>query len=269
MGGFKEKYGPWALVTGASSGLGEEFARGLAERGLNLVLVARRKDRLDSLAQELAAAHGVEARAVPADLSELDSLETLKAATEGMEIGLLINSAGFTNTGPVLDNEMEDEVRLLHVNCRAPLMLAKEYGTAMKARGRGGILFLSSALGFMPVPLWSQYAASKAYNLLLAEGMAVEMEGTGVDIMAFCPGGTRTEFLDVAQLDSGRLSSLYERVMFMDAPEVVAIALNKLGKKTTVIAGLQNNLMVLSGRITPRKVLAKIGLSFIAGMQGN
>ena len=146
MSEFKQKYGPWALITGASSGIGMEFARQLAAMGINLVLVARREDKLNTLATELKSSHGIDAKVVMADLSRDDFLPTLRSATAGLEIGLLVNNAGLTTTGAIVDNKLEDELNLLHLNCRAPLILAHEYGKPMRERKRGGIIFLGSVL---------------------------------------------------------------------------------------------------------------------------
>src|SRR5690606_2449994 len=127
MSEFKQKYGPWALITGASSGIGMEFARQIAAQGLNLVLVARREDKLNTLAGELKAKYGIEVKVVSADLSGDDFMPALKNTTANLEIGLLVNNAGLTTTGAVVDNKLEDELNLLHLNCRAPLILAHEY----------------------------------------------------------------------------------------------------------------------------------------------
>jgi short-subunit dehydrogenase len=158
---FAKKYGPWALVTGASSGMGSEFARHLAADGLNLVLVARRKNRLDRLASELGQQFGIEVRVVVADLAREDFVTPIREATSDIEVGLLVNSAGFATSGALLDNDLEAEVSILHVNSRAPLMLAHEFGRKMRDRGDGGIIFVASTVAYSGSPGWSNYAATR------------------------------------------------------------------------------------------------------------
>ncbi|OGT64881.1 MAG: hypothetical protein A2W69_01390 [Gammaproteobacteria bacterium RIFCSPLOWO2_02_47_7] len=243
MNEFKQKYGPWALITGASSGIGMEFARQIAEKGLNLVLVARREDRLKTLAEELRGKHSIDVKIIGADLSGDDFLPILKKATSNLEIGLLINNAGLTTTGTVIDNTLEDELNLLHVNCRAPLMLAHEFGKQMRDRKRGGMIFLGSLLSFASVPYWANYAASKSYDLMLAEGLAAEMKEHNVDVLALCPGFVRTEFAEFAKLND---------LMAMNVQPVVSLALRKLGKSRAAIPGIMNKLNALSTRLQPR-----------------
>ncbi len=240
---FQKKYGPWALVTGASSGIGMEFARQIAALGLNLVLVARRKQRLDRLALELENTHGIQAEALPIDLSRNDFLPEIENITAELDIGLLINNAGFGTTGEFVENDLESEIKLLHVNCRAPLMLAHRFGKKMKNRNRGGIIFLSSIVGFTAVPLWSNYAASKAYDLSLAEALAHELKAHNVDVLALCPGTTEAEFQEIAGT---------RMLMPMPAAPVVRLALKKLGRRSVAIPGILNRLNVLSIKLQPR-----------------
>lgn len=245
MSDFKQIYGPWALVTGASSGIGREFAGQLAQRGLHLILVARREERLNALATELKNIHAVEVKVAGIDLSREDFLPDLRQVTAGLEIGLLINNAGFTNTGAFIENKLEDELRLLQVNCRAPLILAHEFGKQMKERKRGGIIFLASTVAFAAVPRWANYCASKAYDLVLAEGLAAELKGSGVDVLALCPGFTRTEFQKLPKLTE---------MFAMDTAPVVARALEKLGKTRFTVPGLFNKFASFSTRLQPRAV---------------
>ena len=191
---FREKYGPWALVTGASAGFGELFAKMLAERGLNVVLLARRKDRLEALAAGIESEYGVQARVVAADLSAPDFLDSVIEQTRELEIGLLVNNAGFTNSGDFLDNDLDAEIRLVDVNCRAAMVLAHHFGRAMRERQRGGMIFSASIAGFSAIPFWANYSASKGYDLLLAEALHNELRRHGVDVLALCPGATHTEF---------------------------------------------------------------------------
>lgn len=249
MTAFKEKYGPWALVTGASSGMGAEFARQLAAKGLNIVLIARREERLRELAGGIESADSVKTRIVSADLSRDDFMPKIREATDGLVIGLLVNNAGIGVTGDFLGNDLDAELSQLHLNCRAPLLLTHEYAKSMQARRHGGIIFLASVLAFAGTPAWSNYAATKSYDLLLAEGLAHELGRFGVDVLALCPGTTRTEFMRITR---------FGRVMSMDAPKVVRTALNSLGKRSTVTAGLLNKFVVFSMRIQPRSLNSTI-----------
>lgn len=255
---FVERYGPWALITGASSGIGREFARQLAARGLNVLLIARREDRLSELATELERNHGIQARRATIDLTDDDFLDAVRAAADGLSIGLLVNNAGFSLTGPFMESDPADEVRLLNLNCRAPLLLARAFGPAMEARGRGGIIFVASVAGFAAAPNWSHYAASKAYNLLLAEGLAAEMRGRGVDVLALAPGTTRTEFLQTAGLEG--------ELMAMNVEDVVRAGLDSLGRRDLVVPGWFYKLGVFTMRFLPRAVNRAVYGRFIATM---
>jgi short-subunit dehydrogenase len=248
MSTFVERYGPWALVTGASSGIGEAFARRLAEMGLNLVLVARREDRLRKLAEELQRRFPVSMRVVPVDLSQDGFLPTIQKATHNLQIGLLVNNAGIATSGKFLDNDLGAELAMLHINNRASLILSHHFGRLMRKHGRGGMIFLSSSVAFSGVPSWSNYAASKAHDLVFAEGLAKELRPDGISILALCPGATQTEFWPS---DS--------KPLFPQQPgAVVYLALKKLGRKTTVVAGWLNSLTVLSTRLLPRSWNASI-----------
>lgn len=254
---LQQRFGPWALVTGASSGIGREFARQLAAQGLNVALVARRAERLADLAAELIVDHGIAARPIPVDLCADTFLETIREGVAGLEIGLLVNSAGFSLTGPFLDMQPGDMTRMLNLNTRAPVMLAREFGPAMRARGRGGIIFLASVAGFAGTPLWGLYSATKAFNLLLGEAMAAELRADGVAVMSLAPGTTRTEFLDVAGISD---------FMGMEVGTVVSHALSRLGRSDVVVPGLFYRGGVFAMRFLPRSVNRAVYGRFIAGM---
>ena len=255
---FTQQYGPWALITGASSGIGREFARQLAARGLNVALVARRADRLKELAAELTAAYRIEACPIPVDLCDDTFLDTIRAGTAGLAIGLLVNSAGFSLTGPFLDMPVGDLTRLLNLNTRAPTLLAREFGPAMRARRRGGMIFLSSVTGFAGTPLWSLYSATKAFNLLLGEALAAELRADGVAVMALAPGTTRTEFLAVAGISD---------FMGLEVEHVVAQALARLGRSDVVVPGLFYSAGVFAMRFLPRSVNRAVYGRILAGMR--
>ena len=255
---FAQRYGPWALVTGASSGIGREFARQAAARGLNVVLTARRAERLEALADELAMRHAVDTRVVAVDLCYDDFLTPIRAATTGLEVGLLVNSAGFSRTGPLLDMDPDDMTRMLNLNCRAPLLLTREFGPAMRARRRGGVVIVASVAGFVGTPLWSLYAATKGFDLLLGEGLAAELRGDGVDVLTPAPGTTRTEFLDLAGLDD---------FMALDAADVVAHALTRLGRSDVVVPGWFYRGGTLAMRFLPRAVNRAVFGRVLAAMR--
>jgi short-subunit dehydrogenase len=249
---FARHYGPWALVTGASSGIGEEFARQLAARGVSLVLAARRKERLDALADGLVRAHGVEARVVAVDLGRRDFLPEIEKAAQGVEIGLLVNNAGFGRKGRFLDGDIEGDLSMLDVNCRASLLLAHAYGRKMAARRRGGIIFTSSTAAFQGTPFTSHYAATKGWGLQLAEGLSYELREEGVDVLALCPGPTDTEGPRRTGVDPTKVP-----VKMMSPEPVVAAALKALGKQAVVIPGVVNRLGYAAVRLASRSFASR------------
>ena len=248
MNQFKEKYGPWAIVTGASAGIGAEFARQIAATGLNVVLTARRASKLDALALELQVKHGVEVKTVPVDLTQRDFIDTIKAATEGLEIGLLVNNAGAWNLGTFLDNSLESELSIIDLNVLAPAILSHEFGSRMARRGLGGIIFLGSVAAYQGTPYVANYAATKAYNLLFAEALNYELKPFGVDVLALSPGPTATE--GIADMDMSALP-----MKTLPVRPVVRKALSKLGRTSSTIPGVLNNLIIKLGKVFfPRSV---------------
>jgi short-subunit dehydrogenase len=253
MQNFKQRYGPWALITGASAGLGELFAHRLAAQGLNLVLTARREDRLKALGQELEGEYGIQTRSIAVDFGSDQLLDTIQQRTQDLEIGLLVNNAGFTNSGDFLDNSLDKELLLVHVNIRAPMLLAHHFGQQMRQRGRGGMIFSASIAGFAPIPFWANYSASKSYDLFLAEALAEELKPRGVDVLALCPGATHTEF--------STYTGFFAPLLAMQPEKVVDQALRRLGKRHTTVVGLLNFLTVMSYRFVPRRMS-----SWLAGL---
>jgi short-subunit dehydrogenase len=259
MSGFVERFGPWAVVTGASSGIGEAFARRLAARGINLVLVARREERLNALAAGLGKPHGIETRVVVADLATDDILPAVERATRDLEVGLLVNNAGVLRAGKFLDHDLGDELNQLHLNTRAALVLAHHFGRRMRDRRRGGMVFLASTVAFAGVPGMSAYAASKAHALTFAEGLARELADDGVAVLALCPGPTRSEIWPAGATPA----------LPMSPEDVAEAALRKLGRRTTVVAGLLNRLITFSTRFGPRWLNSRIFGKVVGGMFKN
>lgn len=249
MKNFSKKYGPWALVTGASSGIGAELARQCAERGLHVVLVARREDRLTALAKQIAADYQQKCRVIALDLGRDDFMPELIEKTVDLEIGLLINNAGFGVGKDFLDSDIQEECQLLHVNCRAPMLLTHHFGQAMRTRKRGGIIMLGSIGAFTAVPHLSSYAASKAFDLLFGEGLTQELKPHGVDVFTLCPGLTATEFQGKAG---------FEQKYAMRAKTVAEYALENLGHSASGVPGMHNRAATQLTRLLPRSLGAKV-----------
>jgi short-subunit dehydrogenase len=231
---FAARYGKVAVIAGASSGLGAEFAHQIAARGLDLVLLARRAELLDTLAAELRATHKVEVRTAAVDLGAPDLLASARAATAGLDVGLVVYNAAHSLIGPFLDQPLADKLRIIDVNCRGPLILADEFGRAMAARGRGGLLIMASMAAAQGSPLVATYAASKAFDLVLAEGLWEELGKHGVDVLACRAGATRTPNYEASR-PSGK-------VPIMEPADVVRLALDSLGKRPSIVPGFINRL---------------------------
>jgi short-subunit dehydrogenase len=243
---FAAKYGPWALVTGASRGLGAEFARQLAARGLNLALAARSEDQLKELAKALEREYNITVKIIPIDLSREDLLEPIKKATDSLEIGLLVNNAGLSTVGPFLDMSADYLLSQFHTNARAVLILTRHFGEKMAAHRRGGVIFLSSGSAMHGTPFSANYSGTKAYNLMLAEALWAEWKPLGVDALGFIAGLTRTPGMEANGLKPNSLVPLGR------ADKVVRHALKALGKKPSAADGIRNRLGYKIFNLAPR-----------------
>ena len=249
--------GKWALVTGASAGIGTALAEELARGGTNLVLTARRRERLEELAQKLVAAHKIQTKIFVADLAEADAPQKIFQFTkeQGIEVELLINNAGFGAYGEFHTVEARRLLEMVQVNCSAVVHLTRLYLPEMVARRRGDVLILASTASFQSVPYISTYAATKAFDLLFAEGLAEEMKPHGIRVCALCPGSTESEFADVA----GQTHIAATRANRETAEKVARTGLRALASgKSYVISGLGNYLGVLGQRLVPRRFVARI-----------
>ena len=207
---FRDRYGPWAIVTGASSGIGEQFAEALAARGINLVLVARNITRLDELKLELATRHGVEVAALPLDLSLPGCLEPLVAACKDLEIGLGVNNAGTGYPGPFSTSDLQREEGVIRLNCITPVEITRHFLPEMQARGRGGLIFVSSLMGFQGVPYMANYSATKGYVLNFGEALYQECKGIGVDVLVVALGATDTPGKDLHEIDYSKIADIVD-----------------------------------------------------------
>src|SRR5215470_2508589 len=245
--------GKWALVTGASAGIGVALAEELAMGGTNLVLTARRKDRLDALAHRLATTYKIQTRVYPADLADAAAPESIFAFTheQGIEVDLLINNAGFGKYGEFRSVPKERLLDMVQVNCAAVVHLTYLFVQGMVARHRGDILILASTASFQAVPYISTYAATKAFDLLFAEGLAEELKPYGIRVCALCPGSTESEFRQVANQDK-----FIHRAE--TAQKVAQTGLKALAAgKSYVISGLGNYLGAHGERLVPRRFVTR------------
>jgi hypothetical protein len=251
----------WALVTGASSGIGAEFARQLAARGMHLVLAARRAERLQALAQELHQAHGTRCEIVVGDLAQPAEPARLLAevANRGIEIDLLVNNAGFGNVSEIEKTDVARILALIQVNIAALTELSLRILPQMLARGHGGVINVASVAAFQPVAFMGAYAASKAYVLHFSEALWAEARDRGVTVTTLCPGTTRTEFFETAGV-----ATWLDRQSSQEVKPVVRKALVAFEKRRPyVVSGWKNYLLTLLVRLATRATVVKESMKFV------
>jgi len=252
-GAFRDRYGAWALVAGASEGLGAEFAGQLAQRGLNLVLVARRAGPLEALAASLRGAHGVEVRTLARDLSKADDLRAITEGTEALDVGLVVCNAALAPIGAFLERTEAEHQALLDVNCRAAMVFARRFGPKLVQRGRGGLVFLSSLASLQGTALTVHYSASKAYLRVLAEGLWEELRPSGVDVLAVVAGPTHTPTWEASQPKPGFFAPPVQ-----PAQVVVSAALGSLGKGPVCFPGAAPTAIGLLMKLLPTSVAVRM-----------
>ncbi|MEM7138594.1 MAG: SDR family oxidoreductase [Myxococcota bacterium] len=257
MSTLKQKYGPWAVVTGASDGIGREIACRLAEAGLHVVAVARRQARLRTLAQALQTNSDVQVRVVDADLSTDEGWQSVLRATTDLDVGLLVACAGFGGSGDFVDAELTHELEMVDVNCRALMALTHEYGRRFTEQGRGGMVLMSSLVAFQGVPRAAHYAATKAYVQALAEGLRIELAPRGVDVLASAPGPVHSGFASRADMEMG---------MGLYPVQVAQATLDALGRRTTVRPGWLSKFLEASLSLLPRSLRVRIMALVMGGM---
>ena len=252
---FRVRYGKWAIVAGASEGLGAEYAKELASRGLNLILIARRAELLQFLAMTLSNQYHVEIKTVALDLSLPDTAGQILEIANGLEIGLLVYNAASSAVGPFLEKSLDDHLKELDTNIRAPLMLVYLFGERMSQRGRGGIILMASLSAFQGSAYISTYAATKAFNIVLAEGLWEEWQSRGVDVLVCVAGAIRTpNYIASQPKQTGRFSD-----STMEPEQVVHEALAALGKRPYIIPGRMNRFSSFIMRhLMPRKMAVQL-----------
>ncbi len=248
-----DRFGGAALITGASSGFGVDFARQLAASGMDVILVARREELLQELATEIRQAHGVQALVCPQDLTSADAAAAIeqRVSAAGMHVGLLINNAGFGSYGAFEATEPDFEERMVDLNCRAVVALTRRFVPGMLQRGTGGIIVVASMAAYQPVPYLTTYGATKAFALSFSEALWAELQGTGVAVLALCPGYVDTGFQTVAGS-----ASMAKVGRVLTSEQVVTTALSAIGRKPSVVPGLVNKFFAFSTRLFPRALTA-------------
>lgn len=259
-------YGPWALVTGASSGIGEQFARALAAAGFNLVLSARRATRLQALRDELVAQHRVQVELAVLDLADPGAVDQLLGTLEGRDLGLVVSNAGFGLKGGFNSHERERLEGMLNVNVRAPLLLLHALLPRLRGRARAGIIVTGSIEGETAFPWSSAYAATKAFVHGLVLSLYGELEGSGVDLLLLEPGSTDTEAAGLQGITRENLVGL------MAPAEVVRQSLARLGHAPLLIPGWHNRAFIRLLRWLPRRwaiAMAGKGMATTLARSGN
>lgn len=259
MANKSELNGRWALVTGASAGIGAELARELANRGAKLILTARRKERLEALAAELTA-RGTETRIVAADLNDREAPQQIYDATEGagITVDILINNAGLGQFGAFYSTPMEQELSQVRVNCEAVVHLTRLFVPRMVERKRGWVLVVASTASFQPVPYLSTYAATKVFDRFFAQALAAEVAQFGIKVTTLCPGPTESEFWEVS-----RASAFKRKVQ--PAAEVAHLGIEALVRgKRTIIANVEGRLTAFLVRFLPVSLITNM-VAKIAG----
>lgn len=251
---LKEKYGPWAVVTSASSGIGLELAKCLAAAGLHLVLNARNEEQLARITPDFSTAYGTKTTVVAGDVTDAKTTEEIIVVSKTLDVGLLVASAGFGTSGLFIKNALAEEVNMLRVNCEALLSLTHHFSQVFANNKCGGIIPMSSIVAFQGVPFSANYAATKACVQSLAEALAVELKPFGVDVLAAAPGPVASGFGQRANMKMN---------MFLTPAQIGVPILQALGRKTTVLPGLLTKLLVYSLRTVPRwgkvKIMKMVG----------
>lgn len=246
-----ERYGQWAVVAGASEGIGEEFARSLASRGHDLILLARRAELLEKTAADIRAKYGRQVRTIPFDLADPAFVDALKAQTKDVEIGVAVYNAAYSVVGEILERSVDEALRVVDVNVSGPVRFVHAIGPTMVQRKRGAIILMASTSGFQGLPTIGPYAASKAFNIALGEALWAELKPRGVDVLVCCAGAVRTP--------GYAKNGMKEAPGMMNPQDVAETALNALGRGPRVIPGFVNRIATfIMSKLVPRSVAVTI-----------
>jgi short-subunit dehydrogenase len=256
---FLNKYGKYALITGGTSGIGAAFADQLAQKGLNIVLVARRQNLLQTKASELTQKYKIDVKTIQADLTKTEDFDKVFKTSENLEIGLVIACAGMENHGLFTKIDSQKLISEIQLNVTSLMVITHHFAQKMVPRKRGGVLLVSSIIGHMPNPYFSNYAGTKAFVVNFGTSLNGEMKKHNIDVTVLSPGPTNTPMVEGMNVDMTKFP------MTMHQPEYTAkIGLDALGKKPVVIPGFKNAMMVKMSNIIPYKIAIKSGAVIIS-----
>lgn len=252
---FLKKYGPWAVVTGGSSGIGEAFCHALAQKGLNIVLVARNQLKLQALSQELKSKYNVQTKVVIADLQVTNDIEKICIETDQLEIGLLINNAGSSDIRLFINKPADKITDQIYLQCLAPLRLTHFFARQMATRKRGGVIFVSSTAGLQSIPYLADYSAVKSFLLTFGEALHEELKPENIDVTVVCPGPTDTPGFQ-------ELTGLLSKNMGLPVSTSAQVANKTLralqANRPLIIVGFTNKLLMFLARILGRQIWLKL-----------
>ncbi len=241
---LKDRYGNWALVTGATSGIGKELALKLGKAGFNLIITGRRESLLQALSSKLFEDYQVEAIPIQGDLSDMESVKKLINKTAHLPIGVVILNAGFGTSGKFINADVENELNMIDLNCKAVMLLSNHFANKMRDQTKNGaIVLLSSMVAFQGVPYAANYAATKAYVQSFGEAIARELKSEGIDVLCAAPGPVMSGFAKRANMKMG---------ITLTPESIAGPILKSIGKSTTILPGLLTKLLVYNLRLVPR-----------------
>ncbi|MCX6150101.1 MAG: SDR family NAD(P)-dependent oxidoreductase [Ignavibacteriales bacterium] len=250
MKNLREKYGKWAVITGASSGIGEEFAKYLAKEKINLFIIARRIDKLNKIAEKLSSENEIEVIPIKADLTKEESFPAIMEEIGDREVGLLINNAGVGSIGQFQNIDCKKEIDLIKLNCIAPVLLTHLLVEKMILQKKGALIFLGSLVGMVPTPYLTTYSATKTFNIFVANALWYELKKYNIDVLALSPGSTNTEF--------ERMTKGTGNIFIAEPSDVVKTAMKALGKKSSVVNGKRNKVLAGIVKILPIKTAVSL-----------
>lgn len=253
MTAFKEKYGTWALVTGATSGIGEAISKELAMKGMNIVLVARKKEDIEIKSSGLKKEYQIDTRIISADLATDEGIEKLKAETADLPVGILVIAAGLEVNGAFEKNNIQKELKVVQINVSTTLQLTHHFSGKMVKAGKGGIILVASLSGHMPNPYFANYAGTKAYVLNFGASLYGELKPKGVDVTVLSPGLTKTSMTSDNGVDWSKTP-----MQAMSPEKVAQTAVKSLGKKLVAVPGMKNKMMAAMAKFSPLKMQAKM-----------